>query len=242
MSGTTPSREKDASACQIKCQRTEGCVHFSFWKLDGMCHLQDSFATRRSARPGFLSGPFQCWSYVNPREFTRTSGKTYLANEFRCLETEVAYHPSLGLPRLMEGGNAEVVRACQQHCSDTLGCDHFTVSFPSTCLLSGPEATPVSSVVGSVSGLAPARCDEAQGKALAIVRRDDATVQRVVEAPRREPPRALLLSALFCGSFAGALALQRVWSGSSGRAAERAGARVVADHEDLEQSLAPAVE
>lgn len=242
MSGTAPHQEKDVSACQAKCRLTEGCVHFSYWKLDGMCHLQDAFAVRRSARPGFLSGPFQCWSYVDSDDFTRTNVKTYLANEFRCIEDEVTYHPNLGLTRLMEGGRTEVVRACMQHCADTEGCEHFTVHFPSTCSLSGPEAKPVSSIFGTLSGLAPARCDEAQGKALAFIRKEDATVQGFVKAHWRGPPRAFFLSALFAASFSGALVLQRGCGGGRGRAAERAGAQVVADHEDLEQSLSPEAE
>ena len=58
MPGQDRSKEASASACQTRCQQTEGCGFFSWWG-DGGCHLQSSSAVAISA-PGVTSGPKSC--------------------------------------------------------------------------------------------------------------------------------------------------------------------------------------
>ena len=58
MPGQDRSKEASASACQTRCQQTEGCGFFSWWG-DGGCHLQSPSAVAISA-PGVTSGPKSC--------------------------------------------------------------------------------------------------------------------------------------------------------------------------------------
>lgn len=144
MMGTFGSEEADEFACQRKCLRTEGCSHFSFWKLGRMCHLQDRYAQRRENREGFVSGPFQCWSYLIPGMYAMLqSNHTYVPARFRCMQIGVTWSPDLTASSHIDGERDEVVFACQEKCQDTEGCTHFTVMFPGLCRLAGSAAVPL---------------------------------------------------------------------------------------------------
>lgn len=59
MKGQGRTQEPSLDACQRRCARTKGCAHFSYWKVDGGCHLQDSNAAERRDRLA-TSGPPHC--------------------------------------------------------------------------------------------------------------------------------------------------------------------------------------
>jgi len=48
--------------CQNLCRRTSGCAHFSYWTLDGSCHLSSNMEgeQRLSGVANFVSGPPRC--------------------------------------------------------------------------------------------------------------------------------------------------------------------------------------
>merc|ERR1719433_1128958 len=39
-----PQKEGSIIQCQQRCRTDPKCVHFTYGSLDGMCHLQDTFA------------------------------------------------------------------------------------------------------------------------------------------------------------------------------------------------------
>jgi len=162
MPSSLPKIEADAFACQRRCLRTEGCSHFSFHKMTSMCHLQDAFAVQRTSQPGYMSGPFQCGSYIKGEMFTKVLGNSYLPKEFRCMQTGVAYSPDMAMPKHIQGNRSFVVKTCQQRCGDTEGCHFFTVHFPGMCRLAGAGATPLPGMASVMSGPASSEhCDEA---------------------------------------------------------------------------------
>merc|ERR1719203_2318554 len=139
-------------ACQRRCQRTEGCFHFSYWKAGGYCHLQDILALRKSDRVGFLSGPFQCWSYINNPMLIRQSKDVFIPKQFDCMEIGVTYAPAITTPAHLEGSVSEMVSAGQRLCQLTKGCSHFSLEVSSRQYwLSGPDATPLHGVLNALS-------------------------------------------------------------------------------------------
>ena len=65
MTGQDRTVEADATACQERCQNTDGCSYFTWWGNDGGCHLQNSsaIATDEINNPekyGVISGPKSC--------------------------------------------------------------------------------------------------------------------------------------------------------------------------------------
>jgi len=159
MMGTYGIKEVDEFACQKKCMETQGCSHFSFWKLGRLCHLQDRYAQRREYREGFISGPFQCWSYLVPGEYAKLdTNHTYVPPQFRCMQIGVTWSPDL-TSTYMEGGRDELVFKCQQKCQDTEGCRHFTAMFPGLCRLAGEFAVPLPAEQ-AISGPPSNECDE----------------------------------------------------------------------------------
>lgn len=159
MPGTQPSKEVDEFACQQKCLRTLGCSHFSFWKAGKICHLQNRFALRREQRVGFVSGPFQCWSYLIPGQYAMISNTSYVPTRFRCMQTGVTWSPDMTTSSHFHGERDEVVFACQQKCRDTKDCAHFTVMFPSLCRLASHEAQPLPAEE-AISGPPAPECDD----------------------------------------------------------------------------------
>lgn len=160
MRGTYGVKEVDEFACQKKCMETQGCSHFSFWKLGRLCHLQDRYAQRREYREGFISGPFQCWSYLVPGEYTKLdTNHTYVPTQFRCMQIGVTWAPDLTSTHMPDVGHDELVFKCQQKCQDTEGCRHFTAMFPGLCRLAGEFAVPVPAEQ-AISGPPSNECDE----------------------------------------------------------------------------------
>jgi len=160
MKGTFASQEDDEFACQRKCLQTDGCSHFSFLKLGRMCHLQDRYAHRREKSEGFVSGPFQCWSYLIPGMYARLqSNHTYVPVRFSCMQVGVTWSPDLTVSSHIHGERDEVVFACQEKCRDTEGCKHFTVMFPGLCRLAGSAAVPLPAEQ-AISGPPSADCED----------------------------------------------------------------------------------
>merc|ERR1711936_783254 len=65
MTGQDRTVEANATACQDRCQNTDGCSYFTWWGNDGGCHLQNSsaIATDEINNPelyGVISGPKSC--------------------------------------------------------------------------------------------------------------------------------------------------------------------------------------
>lgn len=160
MMGVLPSEEVDEFACQRRCLKQPGCSHFSFWKPGRLCHLEDRYAERRELRPGYISGPFQCWSYLLPGEYTKLRNHTYVPQRFRCMQIGITWSPDLASVDLtdLSGDRDEVVFACQERCRNTQGCKHFTLMFPSLCRLAADTATPLPAV-SSISGPPTGDCE-----------------------------------------------------------------------------------
>lgn len=164
MAGTMASKETDEFACQRKCLRTPGCSHFSFWVPSTLCHLQDRYALRREGRDGFVSGPFQCWSYLMPGKYTMVHNDTFLPTRFRCMQIGVTWSPDMSTSTYIAGDRDKVVFACQQKCKDTDGCAHFTVMFPGLCRLASNTAVPLPAE-RTISGPPTEECDDLSSEA-----------------------------------------------------------------------------
>ena len=68
MTGQDRTVEADATACQERCQNTDGCSYFTWWGNDGGCHLQDSSAKLTSGVGANVHyGPKSCTAGI----FTR---------------------------------------------------------------------------------------------------------------------------------------------------------------------------
>jgi len=164
MLGSNFSKEPDAFACQKRCQAVSGCVHFSFFKATLDCHLTDAFAIRRSSEGavGFMSGPFRCWGGIPDQDkYAKLGPKTYVPKELACMEVGVVYWPEMALPRifppehsrgdLLLGRNS--IHNCQQLCSISDKCKHFSVHFPDgLCSLAAADARPISGIENTISG------------------------------------------------------------------------------------------
>merc|ERR1719401_1606523 len=122
MPGVMSSREDTAEACQRRCAETTGCAHFLWWNLGKTCNLQDVFAVRRPAFPGFISGPPVCGSSLDLAEDADIGHHAYEPTEFACIEPGKVYLAGLGLPSHFVGDRASVVKQCQKRCSDVRGC------------------------------------------------------------------------------------------------------------------------
>merc|ERR1719223_2145810 len=48
---------EDPSECQAWCKATRGCEHFSFYKVDGSCHITGNGSYKMPMSLGFISGP-----------------------------------------------------------------------------------------------------------------------------------------------------------------------------------------
>jgi len=159
MGKTVMTQEADTFACQQRCRKTEGCMHFSYWKVGGDCHLQDAYALRQKRRYGFVSGPFQCWSSIlNRDQFIKYDNYTYLSPTFGCIELGTMYSPAMVTPKVLATDihRWDAIVLCQKLCAITNGCAHFTVQFPRVCNLVSARAKPLHPFFGAVSG--PAKC------------------------------------------------------------------------------------
>lgn len=135
------------------------CAHFSYWKATRTCHLQDHFALRQEKQGGFVSGPFQCWTYLMPNLYSDGGNYTYLPHKFRCMQPGVTWEPDMDTPTVIMGARDDVVLKCQDKCHKTFGCKHFTVIFPNTCKFAGSGAHPTKSTIVAMSGPDVPRCD-----------------------------------------------------------------------------------
>lgn len=59
MKGQRKSKEHTAWECQVRCQVTMGCEHFSYWP-DGSCRLQDADAMKGEGGEKTITGPPTC--------------------------------------------------------------------------------------------------------------------------------------------------------------------------------------
>jgi len=152
-----PTKEKDMHACQKRCKAQLGCLHFSYWRADGLCHLSDVYATRHTNRPGFVAGSATCsqeidMPYMAPDPST-------LAAKFACLEQGVLYSPVNAMPKTVTGNEEEVIEKCQKYCGENPDCEHMMVQFPvGTCLMAGKNATKVPGILNALAG--PPSCDK----------------------------------------------------------------------------------
>jgi hypothetical protein len=209
MSDQMPKAETDAFACQRRCLRTDGCSHFAFHKMTSMCHLQDAFAVKRSSQTGYLSGPFQCGSYVKPDMFTKVANNSWLPKEFHCMQTGVAYSPDIAAPKHIQGNRAHVVKSCQELCAETEGCSFFTVHFSGVqmgmCRLAGPDATPLPFMASVMSGPAVSDCDQESVYMLkdSLLRQG----QKQISPQHHAAPAAWTLAAATAAALLGATAM-----------------------------------
>lgn len=159
MIGTQPSLEVDEMACQRRCLRTEGCFHFTYWKIGGLCHLQDISASRQEMSIGCVSGPFQCWNPFEDPAVTNQLTDVFIPKQFHCMEVGVIFTPAVATPSRMMGAQADMIVACQSLCRLSVGCAHFSLEVSSRkCHLSARDATPLPGVLKTISG--PPLCGE----------------------------------------------------------------------------------
>jgi hypothetical protein len=139
MLGENITKEADAFACQKRCLLVRGCAHFSYFKSDMDCHLQDAYAIKRDNDPAFLSGPFHCWGAIPAQEkYVNLGNKTYVPKELDCMQRGVLYSPIMGVPTFFapEQGEEDLARGlntikkCKALCDSTGDCAHFSVQFP----------------------------------------------------------------------------------------------------------------
>jgi len=116
MAGQGRTSEPTKYWCQKRCQLTSGCAHFTYWKWDDGCHLQDADAGRRIdllAR----SGPPTCADAallqhsVNDTEKVKASGDCDAVYDGKCYGA----CPSSFQPSLLSKYFAPV---CTSVCSD----------------------------------------------------------------------------------------------------------------------------
>lgn len=156
-----PRKEEDAEACQRKCDETPGCYHFSYWKKFKLCHLQDAFALRRDYQSDYVSGPFECWSYLKAAGLVKVGEEQFLPKQFKCMQVGVGWEPVMQWRsgRVLAGTQADQIMECQSLCARTPTCGHFTMEVSTrTCKLAGKDASPLPGIFNSISG--PPVCTE----------------------------------------------------------------------------------
>jgi len=187
-----PSQADDAWACQDRCQSTTGCMHFTFHKATGLCHLQDAFAQRRTMQythVGFVSGPFRCPSYLESGKYTKVQENSYLPKKFHCMQPGVSWAPDMAFLKYFDGTREHVLENCKTLCDDTNGCMHFTVTFPNSCRLAGFGAIATEGIALAMSGPSSMLgCDEvatdAGEESVFIMMKDDVVSGPLAEARR----------------------------------------------------------
>mmetsp|Transcript_130938 Transcript_130938/g.378842 ORF Transcript_130938/g.378842 Transcript_130938/m.378842 type:complete len:533 (-) Transcript_130938:171-1769(-) len=138
-----PSQESNTRDCQARCADTVGCTRFSFFSGTGACQLHDMFSARVRGLSGFVSGPFSCWEKVDHDKYAKVDEQTILPKAFSCIELGASWLPVLGVDRRIEGSLENVTQGCRQACRDEAACEHFTITVPNTCHLSGAAAKKV---------------------------------------------------------------------------------------------------
>lgn len=155
MQGTFPMKVKSPEACHRKCLKKSGCYHFTYWRNEGTCHLQDALALRRVDRVNFVSGPFQCWGYIKHTGLVKVDDGVYLPRQLKCMEVGVSWDPPLEIHPIdaWQGTEMDKISACQKLCMASFDCAHFTVEVTSaTCKLSGKDAIAVKGIFNTISG------------------------------------------------------------------------------------------
>lgn len=219
MGKTSMTREADVFACQRRCSKTDGCMHFSYWKLAGDCHLQDAYALRQTMRYGFVSGPFQCWSNIlNHDQFVKYDNFTYLSPTFGCIELGTMYTPTMVTPKVFAPDihRWDAIVLCQQLCAVTNGCVHFTIQLPRVCNLVGAGAKPLHHFLGVVSG--PAKCPQSlqgrYGTANMSIHKKFLATPTTIVVMKRSRFRHVAAAAFVVSSFVCVcITFQRAWRG-----------------------------
>jgi len=124
MPGTTLSLETDDSACQERCKRTSGCVHFSYYVQLGHCHLQSRRATLMPGQVGWISGPASCSGAPASSSGGGGGSESRRRSRDGCFKEHSTYMPMdmIGVtPAVM---SSEVL--CQDACRSHSRCDVFT--------------------------------------------------------------------------------------------------------------------
>lgn len=154
MPGTFPVPVDGVKACQRRCAETHGCVHFSYWKEWGHCHVQDAYAIRQRGRTGFVSGPFKCWEDLHGDGWVRKDSFTFVHKELACVDLGTLYSPLMGVVRFFPGlDQIEAIRKCRDYCATHEGCVHWTLQFPARgCRMAGTSARKLQPFLNAVSG------------------------------------------------------------------------------------------
>lgn len=136
MAGSKRTEASSPFLCQAKCRKLQGCAHFTWWKRDGGCHLQDADAKELGADADALAGLSDC----TPFPF--------------CFENRHKFDPDMAdTERSVERSPG----SCQRRCSATSGCSHFTWWSDGGCHLQGAGAARKAAGDDVVSG--PATCE-----------------------------------------------------------------------------------
>lgn len=225
------TEEPSAAACQERCGELDGCARFSFFAPTGACRLHDSLAVRTRGLEGFVSGPFMCWQDVDRRQFAKVDDQTFLPRAFGCMEPGVAWSPPMAPLAQLEGGRLAVAHGCRRLCESEDGCEHYTVTLPSTCHLSGAGAVKATGVAFALSG-EPGGCIGAEGAADVVMK---SAAWLLGLAPGAGARRAAAIAVAMASSagiaaFAVASVVYRQRPDAReqrGRAPQRAGARLL---------------
>jgi len=215
MLGQNITKEADAFACQKRCLGVRGCAHFSYFKVDMDCHLQDAYAIKRENDPAFLSGPFHCWGAIPGQEkYVNLGSKTYVPKEIGCLQRGVLYSPIMGVPTFFppEQGEEDLARGlntikkCQALCDSTGDCAHFSVQFPAgLCRMASTIARALMGLENTVSG------DRNGCKVLAVaealVKVDVADMAHIQESPTKVNSLGVAAGAILVAIFLTASAM-----------------------------------
>jgi len=138
MPGMKKSFEIDATACQARCAKVEGCCYFNFWP-DGGCHLQ-SCGARRMPPSGRGAADV-------------IAGKVRIDLKDCFLSAKQRKGVSIE-----NGEEIKVVssNACQERCAKTKGCCFFNFYADQKCFLHTCNADLTDDVLTTVTG--PVNC------------------------------------------------------------------------------------
>lgn len=112
--------EPSAVNCQVRCARTSGCAHFTYWP-EGICQLQDGTAVRMNDTQT-IAGPAKC---RRPGVTGNDSSSTSAASAPQgCMDLGYKWEP---LDMHFQGRTDEESKeACQARCASVTACRHFT--------------------------------------------------------------------------------------------------------------------
>eukprot|EP00929_Paragymnodinium_shiwhaense_P039041 TRINITY_DN20539_c0_g2_i2.p1 TRINITY_DN20539_c0_g2~~TRINITY_DN20539_c0_g2_i2.p1 ORF type:complete len:3366 (-),score=560.65 TRINITY_DN20539_c0_g2_i2:231-9053(-) len=154
MPGQPAVTEANKEACQLRCQLTVGCRHWTFQDSTGQCELVDKDATM-SQSIGYTSGPPSCVSRLEVSEAVNTSQAMNFQVYFSCTDTmgqtsAVSRTVEIGCegpnPKDIYGGNNVLcdqvletkfspdVETCSRRCLLNLDCEAWMLeTVPGDC-------------------------------------------------------------------------------------------------------------